>query len=71
MGKSHSYGWIFSFIPRHCAIGMYSEPAPLGRLIGIELLADGVRTRMELALTAEVAAMWEAQWLVHGLQGMN
>ncbi len=66
LGGSRSYGWIFTFIPRHGVAGMRSDPAPLGRLISIEMLNDGATATYELELTTEVAAAWEAQWRAHG-----
>jgi len=66
LDRSRSYGWIFSFFPLHGVTGMRSQPAPLGRLIGIELLVAGATATHELELTAEVTSSWEAQWRAHG-----
>lgn len=66
VGGSHAYGSTFTYIPRRGVMGMRSEPAPLGRLITIELLVEGARATRELELTTEVAAKWEAQWRSHG-----
>ncbi len=65
LGGSRSYGWIFTFIPRHAVTGMRGAPAPLGRLIGIDMLVEGAGTTYELELTAEAAAAWKAQWRSH------
>jgi hypothetical protein len=61
-----SYGWTFTFIPRHGVTGMRSEPAPLGRLVSIEMLVQGASATCELEITTQVAATWEAQWRGHG-----
>ena len=66
VGGSHSYGSTFTYIPRRGVMGMRSEPAPLGRLITIELLVEGAEATREVELTTEVAAKWEAQWRSHG-----
>ena len=63
-----SYGWTFTFIPRHGVTGIRCAPAPLGRLISIEMLVEGATATHELELTAEVAATWEAQWRGRGAQ---
>lgn len=64
--KKPSYGWTFTFIPRHGVTGIRSEPAPLGRLVSIEVLVEGAKATLEVELTSEVAAAWEAQWRAHG-----
>jgi hypothetical protein len=61
-----SYGWTFTFIPRHGVTGMRSEPAPLGRLVSIEMLVEGAKAMLEVEATSEVAAAWGAQWRAHG-----
>lgn len=66
LGGSRSYGWIFTFIPRHAVTGMRSAPAPLGGLISIEMLVQGARATRELEVTTEVFATWEAQWCTNG-----
>lgn len=66
LGRSPSYGWIFTFIPRHGVTGMRAEPAPLGCLIRIGMLVDGVKATRELEVTTEVAEAWAAQWRNHG-----
>lgn len=66
LGGSRSYGWSFTFIPRHAVTGMRSAPAPLGRLISIGLLVEGATATYELEITTEVATTWEAQWRAHG-----
>jgi hypothetical protein len=64
--RKPSYGWTFTFIPRHSVTGMRSEPAPLGRLVSIEMLVEGAKATLEVELTSEVAAAWGAQWQAHG-----
>jgi hypothetical protein len=64
--RKPSYGWTFTFVPRHGVTGMRSEPAPLGRLVSIEMLVEEATATHELELTADVAATWEAQWRGHG-----
>ncbi len=66
LDASHAYGYTFTFIPRRGITGMRSQPAPLGRLVSIELLVEGAGATRALELTAEVAATWEAQWRNHG-----
>jgi len=66
LGSSRSYGWIFTFIPRHAVTGMRSVPVPLGRLISIDMLVEGATAAYELEITTEVAAAWEAQWRGQG-----
>lgn len=66
LGTSRSYGWIFTFIPRHAVTGMRSASAPLGRQISIEMLVQGIKAGRELEVTTEVAATWEAQWRGQG-----
>lgn len=66
LGSTPSYGWTFTFMPRHGVMGMRSTPAPLGRLISMDMLVDGAKATHELELTTEVAAAWEAQWCNHG-----
>ena len=61
-----SYGWTFIFVPRHGVTGMRSEPAPLGRLVSIEMLVQGASATHELEITTAMAATWEAQWRDHG-----
>ena len=61
-----SYGWTFIFVPRHGVTGMRSGPAPLGRLVSIEMLVQGASATHELEITTEMAASWEAQWRDHG-----
>lgn len=66
LGRSPSYGWIFTFIPRHGVTGMRAAPAPLGRLISIDMLVDGSKATREVEVTAQVAEAWAAQWRDHG-----
>lgn len=66
VGRSPSYGWIFTFIPRHGVTGIRAAPAPLGRLISIDMLVDGVKATREVEVTAQVAEAWAAQWRDHG-----
>lgn len=66
LGRSPSYGWIFTFIPRHGLTDMRAGPAPLGRLISIDMLVDGVKATREVEVTTEVAEAWAAQWRNHG-----
>jgi hypothetical protein len=63
--RKPSYGWTFTFIPRHGVTGMRSEPAPLGRRIRIEMLVEGAEAALEVEVTPEVAAAWGAQWRAH------
>lgn len=66
LGRSPSYGWIFTSIPRHGVTGMRAEPTPLGRLISIDMVVDGARATRQLEITTEVAETWAAQWRTHG-----
>jgi hypothetical protein len=64
--RKPSYGWTFTFIPRHGVTGMRSKPAPLGRLASIEMSVDEAGGTLEVELTSELAAAWETRWHAHG-----
>jgi hypothetical protein len=65
LGRTPSYGWIFTFFPRHCVQDIRSRPSEAGSSLAVELEAQGTTTTWELELMPEAAASWEAKWRAH------
>jgi len=66
LSDSPSYGWTFTFVPRHILNGMRATPTPLGRLLQVDMGLEGASAAHQVELTADVAASWGHGWRALG-----
>ena len=59
-------GWILSYIPRNCIIGMQLHPCEVGGELSVQLKRSDQSAAYKLMLRSEVIETWRKQWTQHG-----
>lgn len=59
-------GWIISYIPRKCIVGIQNQSRSLGNELTIQLQREQQTTEYKLPLKSEVAQAWRERWIQHG-----
>jgi hypothetical protein len=59
-------GWIISYIPRNCIVGMQGQPCGLWNELSIQLERKDQSVDYKLLLKSEAVEAWRSQWKRHG-----
>jgi hypothetical protein len=61
-------GWILSYIPRNCIVGIRNQPRGLWNDLSVRLKRGDQTAEYNLLLKSDSAQTWQAQWIRHGGQ---
>jgi len=64
---SAAYGWLFTFCPRVCVVGIEARPCEAWQDLHVHLARGGVAAERRVTVGNEAALAWQALWTNQGI----